>query len=199
MALKADDLILQHSKTLDTFVKLTLYLFMDGTFKISSQNVFQVYTQHIVVMKIMIPICMSLLPSKSISTYTRMSNLIQATCLRLWSQPASFFVDFEMAVITSITELFPNSSIYTYVIVFFICPSQRETSSRKEFSLCKRDYNAFNRLVRQATAILLVPPEDVWMLAIEEADHDNLSVMAFCDYTTNTWVDPLVAHFPIEI
>ena len=58
----------------------------------------------------------------------------------------------------------------------------------------------FNRVVRRALALPLIPPnqvEDVWMKALNEVGDPQQ--IHFCDYVTETWVDPMIAKFPIEI
>ena len=63
----------------------------------------------------------------------------------------------------------------------------------------KNDDN-FNRCVRRASALPLVPPgsvDDVWMQAMNEVNDPAAEV--FKDYVTTTWVDNIVARFPIEI
>ncbi len=88
-------------------------IFMDGTFKISPEMFLQVYSLHVMVMDTMMPVCICLLPSKEIAIYTRMFNLIQGACQRygLQFQPRCFFIDFEIAVITTLTQLFPYSQL----------------------------------------------------------------------------------------
>ena len=130
----------------------------------------------------MIPVCISLLPYKNIATYTRLFTLIKAACLRygLQFEPANFFIDFEMAVITTITQVFPNSRIRG--CLFHFAQALWRQVQENGFVVSYRDNQAFNRLVRRAMALPLIPPEeaeDVWMSALEEANHDELQQMAF--------------------
>ncbi len=37
------------------------------------------------------------------------------------------------------------------------------------------------------------------MTALEEIHNEDNQAVAFCDYITTTWVDPLIARFPIEM
>ena len=63
-----------------------------------------------------------------------------------------------------------------------------------------KDDDAFNRLVRRATALPLVPREqvdDVWMEALNEVNDEEST--RFTDYMTSTWIDRVTAKFPIEL
>ena len=59
---------------------------------------------------------------------------------------------------------------------------------------------AFNRMVRRAAALPLVPPhqvDDVWMMAMNEVDDE--AAEHFKDYVTTTWIDIMTAHFSMEL
>ena len=65
--------------------------------------------------------------------------------------------------------------------------------------LYKED-QAFNRLVRRAAALPLVPLNQVhhvWMMALNEVADEEVD--RFKDYVTTTWVDDIDARFPIEL
>ena len=57
---------------------------------------------------------------------------------------------------------------------------------------------AFNRMVRRAAALPLVPPhqvDDVWMMAMNEVDDE--AAERFKDYVT--WIENMPARFPMEL
>ena len=59
---------------------------------------------------------------------------------------------------------------------------------------------AFNRMVRRAAALSLVPPhqvDDIWMMAMNEVDDE--AAQRFKDYVTTTWIDNMTARFPLEL
>ncbi len=63
-----------------------------------------------------------------------------------------------------------------------------------------KDDDAFNRLVRRAAALPLVPREqvdDVWMEALNEVNDEEST--RFTDQMTSTWIDRVTAKFPIEL
>ena len=175
-------------------------IFMDGTFKISPDMFHQVYALHAVVMGVMVPLCICLLPSKTGATYKRMFSLIKNVSVQLGHQfnPGTFCIDYESAVITAIDELFPNSRVRGCLFHY----SQALWRYVQTCGLVQRYRNDdnFNRLVRRAFALPLVPPasiDDVWLRAMDE--EPDPEVERFKDYVTTTWVDNLTARFPYEI
>ena len=175
-------------------------VFMDGTFKMAPEMFHQVYSLHVWHLGIMLPVAIALLPSKTTQTYTRMFRLLMATANRygMQFQPTTICIDFEMAVIRAIHEVFPNSRIRGCLFHF----SQALWRKLQNLGLTARymEDEAFNRMVRRAAALPLVPPhqvDDVWMMAMNEVDDE--AAQRFKDYVTTTWIDNMTAHFPMEL
>jgi hypothetical protein len=175
-------------------------IFMDGTFKMAPEMFCQVYSIHIWHLEIMIPVAIGLLPSKTQETYSRMFRLLMGAANRygMQFQPQTICIDFEIAVIKSIHEIFPYSRIRGCLFHF----SQALWRKLQNLGLTLRyaeDEN-FNRLVRRAAALPLVPPHqvhDVWLAAMNEVNDEV--AQPFIDYVTTTWVDDMEARFPIEL
>ena len=175
-------------------------IFMDGTFKVAPALFSQLYSIHIMYMGAMIPVCIALLPHKDGNTYDRFFQLICASAVRFGMQfsPQTICIDFEAAVITTIRHQFPNVRIRGCLFHY----SQALWRKVQELGLSGRykEDEAFNRLVRRASALPLVPREsvdEVWLEALNEVN--DAGSAPFKDYVTSTWVDTMVAKFPVEI
>ena len=63
-----------------------------------------------------------------------------------------------------------------------------------------KEDDVFNCIVRRASALPLLPRDEidnVWIQTVNESDDPD--VVRFCDYVTQTWVDEIVAIFPVEL
>lgn len=175
-------------------------IYMDGTFKSAPEMFRQLYSIHVEIMDSMVPVVYALLPKKDKVSYTRMFHLIGQAARRFGHQfqPSTVCIDFEMAVIETIQHIFPNSRIRGCLFHY----SQAIWRKVQELGLSVRykEDMAFNRLVRRASALPLVPLESidsVWMEALNEVN-DDVAVQ-FMDYVTLTWVDRAAAMFPVEM
>ena len=173
---------------------------MDGTFKAAPSMFHQVYSIHAEVMGQIMPIVVALLPAKDEMTYTRMFRLLQASTHQygLLLQPNTICIDFELAMMNTIREYFPDARIRGCLFHY----AQALWRKVQTLGLVNRysDDPAFNRMVRRASALPLVPPhlvDEVWMTAMNEVNDPESTV--FMDYVTDTWVDNISARFPIEV
>ena len=175
-------------------------VFMDGTFKMAPEMFCQMYSLHIRHLGQMIPVGIALLPFKTQQTYTRMFRLLMDAANRhgMELQPQTICIDFEVAMIRSIHEVFPNARIRGCLFHF----SQALWRKLQQLGLTLRykEDDDFNRMVRRAAVLPLVPPnevEEVWMMAMNEVEDE--AAERFKDYVTTTWVDGMVARLPIEL
>lgn len=175
-------------------------IFMDGTFKVTPEMFSQVYSIHVMKMGIMVPVCVALLPQKNHETYSRFFHLLLEVAVRYGFRfdPRIVCIDFESAVIATITEMFPNARIRGCLFHY----SQAIWRKVQNLGLSGRYTvdDAFNRLVRRAAALPLVPREqvdEVWLEAMNEVIDEDAT--RFTDYMTTTWVDNLSARFPVEM
>ena len=146
-------------------------IFMDGTFKTAPEMFAQLYSIHIYYLGTMLPVAIALLPSKSQLTYSRMLRLLVEVAARygMQFQPTTVCIDFEAAMIAAVQDIFHNARIRGCLFHF----SQAIWRKVQELGLTIRykEDEAFNRLVRRAAALPLVPPnevDNVWLEALNE-------------------------------
>lgn len=82
----------------------------DGTFKVSPNLFYQVYTVHALIRNNVIPCVFVLLPNKQKDTYSRMWSEIKS--LKPGLAPRSVQIDFELASKAALIEAFPQTHIY---------------------------------------------------------------------------------------
>ncbi|XP_046561373.1 uncharacterized protein LOC124270381 [Haliotis rubra] len=127
----------------------------------------------------MFPVAFALLPNKTKRTYVRLFTLLKDIVVRrlgIELSPEIFQIDYEAAVISAISEVFPDSS-----------PDYMNNP-------------AVQAHVRRAAALPLLPlnqVQDAWFEVIEQSP-DGDRVAAFNDYVTSTWVED-DAKFPAHI
>ena len=66
--------------------------YADGTFDISSTHFKQVYTLHVLIIKVLIPVINALMPNKKESSYKKLLSVLK---LHLKNEPNSVNCDFE--------------------------------------------------------------------------------------------------------
>jgi hypothetical protein len=175
-------------------------IYMDGTFKMAPEMFSQVYSIHICYLGTMLPMAIALLPAKTQQTYSRFLRLVSEAAMRygMQFQPHTVCIDFESAMIAAVQEVLNNARIRGCLFHF----SQALWRKIQDLGLTIRykEDQAFNRLVRRAAALPLVPPNlvhDVWMMALNEVADEEVD--RFKDYVTTTWVDDIAARFPVEL
>ena len=89
-------------------------LICDGTFEMSPDTAYQVYTVHGYCTGEGMPLCWALLPNKTTSTYKEMFSSLRTALETLFGSIGSvksFLVDFEQAAICAIQEVFPEVTV----------------------------------------------------------------------------------------
>ncbi len=142
----------------------------------------------------MIPVAVILLPSKTKNCYMRMlRRLIEAAGrLGLQFNPQTICIDFETAMISAINDTFPQARVRG--CLFHFCQAIWRKVQTLGLAVRYKEDDAFNRIVRRASALPLVPRDEihnVWMQAMNESDDPEIMRL--------TWVDELVAVFPAEL
>jgi len=82
---------------------------VDGTFKVSPDIFYQVFTLHVLVQGVTIPAVYALLPNKSKETYSRFWQLLKESNVDL--EPQSILSDFELASFQAVRDTFPQTDI----------------------------------------------------------------------------------------
>ena len=173
---------------------------MDGTFKSAPEMYRQVYSIHCQVMGYFMPAIVALLPTKDEVSYMRMFQILQQAAQRygMELQPNIVNIDFEMAMINTVQQIFPESKIRG--CLFHYSQAVWRKVQNLGLTVRYREDREFIRLVRRASALPLVPMEsfpEVWMEAMNEADY--VAATQFMDYMTETWVYNLGTLFPMEL
>ena len=95
---------------------------VDGTFKVVPELWYQLFTIHVYVEHTSVPRVFVLLPDKTQDTYKRMfeilKNLVENVTNGNEFQPESLSTDFEKASLNSISEAYPNASIFCCLFHF---------------------------------------------------------------------------------
>ena len=109
---------------------------MDGTFDIVPSLFTQLYTIHVELFKGVFPVVFGLLPDKSGFTYDRMFKKIrealetvpfeEASADDVLQKPYNIIVDYERAVMNSITKIFPRTKIQGKLCTSFLWYSSLE-------------------------------------------------------------------------
>ncbi len=96
-------------------------VFMDGTFKTCPSIFKQIYIFHGYFMGKLFPLVYALLTGKSQTIYERLFTLLNEKIVELNNtplQPLKFRIDFELAAINSIRNIYPNNEIQVLCCYF---------------------------------------------------------------------------------
>uniref|UniRef100_A0A915DBI7 MULE transposase domain-containing protein n=1 Tax=Ditylenchus dipsaci TaxID=166011 RepID=A0A915DBI7_9BILA len=178
-------------------------VYMDGTFSITPHPFAQVY----VVLaersarvenggKWVFPVLYALLKNKSRPTYVKLFKMIR----EVWPQfrPASFSVDFELAAIQALQEVFPQSIIAG--CFYHLMRNFKKCLSNNNLVVRYRDPE-FSIQARMIMSLAFVPPLDVWncFAQLEAYLPAELSPVMhyFSQYYVGTLMDPPM--FPVNL
>ncbi|KAE9533104.1 hypothetical protein AGLY_009532 [Aphis glycines] len=161
-------------------------VYMDGTFKSCTKYFLQLFTIHGFRNGLYVPLVFLVLPNKTLETYTKVFKYIVSYCtsLQLNFQPADIFVDFEVAIRTSVKfggEKF-NSLGY-----------QRRI--KVPITIYVSDY------LKCVFGLPFLKPEEVFDCFIDDLmtiKPINATVDQFCDYLLKTYTEE-DALFPPNI
>lgn len=90
------------------------YLICDGTFEMSPDTAYQIYTIHGMFKDEGLPLLWALLPNKSTATYTELFTAVRTALLSKFGsvgESKTFLLDFEIAAVNSIQTVFPDSTV----------------------------------------------------------------------------------------
>ena len=187
---------------------------MDGTFYVVPSMFSQLYTMHVMIGGSMISCAYFLLPAKTKETYIDMFQLLQQRC----SLSASRFqIDFEMATVKAVQQLFPNALVSGCFFHYTQC-IWRKVQAIGLASQYNRGMSVVQKVVRRLAGLPLLKLTDVQegfysielLVAIlppdsqidqleeqyDERVKDKLNQLLV--YVKRTWVNE-TATFPKEI
>ncbi|KAG0439789.1 hypothetical protein DMUE_2189 [Dictyocoela muelleri] len=124
----------------------------DGTFRSCPLNFYQIYTIMAVVNNSTFPLLYFLMRKKSVSAYEKGFNFVKNN---LKNYPKLIIIDFEMAALVSIKQIFPESRVEG--CFFHLSQSiYRQVQKEKFVVLYKRNLD-FRQLIKIITCIAYVP------------------------------------------
>jgi hypothetical protein len=158
--------------------------FADGTFKISPEIFYQVYTIHAQIQSSIVPTIFALLPNKQERTYDRMWHELKE--LEPSLEPTVLMTDFEMAAINSAKTAFPD--IQTKGCYFHL----GQSLWRKVQDLGLREIYLNNVEVRIATKMLLalafIQPARVPEVFVQISDDAPAELNEVYSYFEDTYI-----------
>lgn len=167
-------------------------LSMDGTFKSSPSNFYQLYIIYGELYGQSFPLFYSFLENKTTEIYIRLLNhckdLIHSAGFQL--NPLSIVIDYEYGMYNAITLVFPNTIIRGCYFHF----GQAIWRKMCFFGL-KRLYNSdvnFLKVVELISAIPLIPIEEIntaWVYIKTLYPSRETDVLAFFEYFESTWLE----------
>ena len=124
----------------------------DGTFSVSPDVFYQVYTIHVVIENAVVPLVYALLPNKTQNTYEKLFG-----CLEQFGKKV--IIDFEAAVRKAITEMQPDTEIQ--FCFFHLGQAVWRNVQKLGFTRKYMDDDEFLLNVKKRICLAFVPVDDV--------------------------------------
>ena len=159
------------------------YLGMDGTFKVSPSEWYQVLIVHAYIHGKVFPRAFILLPDKSENTYDKAFTILKELMPNL--NPKEVMVDFEKGLGNSIKKHFPCCE--TVGCFFHMCQSVYRRICDLGLKCQYNTDNNFSLLIRMFCALAFLPTEEVTE-AFEELSENELLPMEFISYFELTYI-----------
>ena len=154
----------------------------DGTFSVSPDVFYQVYTIHGVIEDTLIPLDYALLPNKTQTTYSKLFSCVDQIAEKL-------HMDFELAVRNAAKEISPNTAIQ--FCFFHLSQAVWRKVQNLGYQKVYTDEEHFRLSVKKLLCLAFLPVEDVPVglnLLREENHNENFQEVA--DYFEDTYVGP---------
>ena len=182
-----DRLLLFGTQQSIDFLENCGHWFMDGTFNASPLQFAQIYTIHGFNNGRNIPCVYALLPNKRANTYAELLHQIQ----RLTNNaiPANIAIDFEMAMIQALGQVYPYSPAWG--CLFHL--SKNVFKRVKELGLQQRYVNdpVFRGNIRMIAALSFVPTQDVIAAFNSLCQHCGNDEQLVLDYFETNYIGEL--------
>ncbi|CAF0945502.1 unnamed protein product [Brachionus calyciflorus] len=130
--------------------------YIDGTFDITPYLFKQVFSVHIIVNNKVLPMVYALVPNKTQVSYTKLFRMLKSS---LNECPLSISSDFELAIINSIEEVFPNCK--PQGCYFHLCQSLWRQVQTIGLVEAYNSYASFRRSFKLVQALPFLPVEEV--------------------------------------
>jgi hypothetical protein len=106
-----------------------------------------------------IPLVYCLLPNKTYKTYKRLLELIKGKLVGVPWKATAFMIDFEVAMVKAITEVFPNTAVI--FCLFHLGHSVNRQVNEEDLKYLYQNDDNIRILVRSLMSLSLVPPDEV--------------------------------------
>jgi len=129
--------------------------FCDGTFKVSPDIFYQLFSLHVFITGTVVPVLYAMLPNKTRETYVRL--LTQLSHMRDF-HPESILTDFETAIFSAFTDVFPDATRTGCFFHFSQCIFRQVQQHGLLGDYAVPEFSIF---VRMLAALAFVPENDV--------------------------------------
>lgn len=164
-----------------TILENNQHWFVDGTFKVSPELFFQLFTVHVLIDKSCVPLIYVLLKNKSEATYIRVFQKLLE--LKPTLNPRSILSDYEKAIQNAVAQVFNNIEIFG--CLFHL--GQSLWRNVQELNLTERYVHDDN--VRVHIKMLLAPVGDVVRLFEEIVEDYPDEINPIIDYWEDTYIE----------
>lgn len=173
------------------------YVVCDGTFEMSPNSSYQLYSMHGFYREEGMPLVWGLLPNKTKKTYVELFNSIRAAFVEKFGnagQKRLFLTDFETAAIEAIKEVFPSDTIKGCTFHYRQALMRRVTDLglRPAYSSGPQQVQVWIRQIMGLTLLPEVFIPNAWMMLKQPPtlnDNDLMAKMnSFSNYFERTWI-----------
>lgn len=164
-----------------TILENNQHWFVDGTFKVSPELFFQLFTVHVLIDKSCVPLIYVLLKNKSEAIYIRIFQKLLE--LKPTLNPTSILSDYEKAIQNAVAQVFNNTEIFG--CLFHL--GQSLWRNVQELNLTERYVHDDN--VRVHIKMLLAPVGDVVRLFEEIVEDYPDEINPIIDYWEDTYIE----------
>lgn len=167
-------------------------IYVDGTFKCCTQYFYQFFTIHAIKNGHYVPLVFCLLPNKEKASYKAIFDIISRKCLSLGYTfyPVEVVADFEKAIHSAVTEMWPNSSLKG--CRFHLAQSWwRKIQNVGLTAVYKDKESDIGKWLRLMFGLAFVPSEEVidaFFLDICNLQPQDERVQLFSDYILNNYI-----------
>ena len=176
-------------------------IFMDGTFYVCPSLFSQLYTFHVIYRGQMVPVIYALLPNKCEATYMRLLKKIQEVApeFGIVFQPRMVTMDFELAAINAVQQLFPAAEVKGCFFHFTQCIWRK--TQEHGLQTAYETIPDVKTTVKRMSALPLLNPldvDDAWLVIHSEAPQVP-GMEGLIEYFVTTWLDAGVCIYDISI
>ena len=174
------------------------YVICDGTFEMTPNSSYQLYTMHAFVGDEGMPVVWAILPNKSKATYIEMFSAVERSLVEKngnVGRQRCFLVDFELAAIDAIGSVFRDSRVKGCTFHFRQALMRRAADEGLRVAYVSQSPREVRDWIREIMAMTLLPVvfiphawEYLQNPPLVEDDGLNTKMRSFSDYFQRTWI-----------